>query len=118
MKVFFWKHNQSVDTFAKTLADDLFSQIPPDAVRRYFSGETIVASGEKITPQKDQAQRKEVERLIKDAVVKVQQFKVQQSLGIYRKARLHLVFTERLAELGFLPDIVQQVNQVILLQSP
>lgn len=116
MKLFFWKHNQLVDSFAKTLADELFSQVPPNAVRRYFSGNEV--AGEKLSPQKDQAQRKEVERLIKDAVIKVQQFKAQQSLGVYRKARLHLVFTERLTELGFALDIAQQVNQVILLQSP
>jgi hypothetical protein len=118
MKLFFWENNRAVDEFAKALADDMFSRIQPSTVSDYFAEVSGVPLLHKLTPQKQKLQKKEVEDKIKEAVLKVQQFKSTQSIGIYRKARLHLVFTERLKELGFDADIAQEINRTILLQTP
>lgn len=109
MELFFWKKNRSVDQFAKTLADELFSYLQPAVAESYFAA----------APGKLPAARvKDLERRIKDTVLKVKHFKEQQSLGVYRKARLHLVFTERLKELGFSEPVAREINKVILLQTP
>lgn len=113
MGLFFWKKNQLVDQFAKTLADELFSYLPPAAVESYFA-----TAADRAVNKLPAAQIKDLERRIKDAVLKVQYFKGQQSLGVYRKARLHLVFTERLEELGFSKTAAQEINKIILLQTP
>ncbi|HSC75052.1 MAG TPA: hypothetical protein VLB90_02305 [Pseudomonadales bacterium] len=113
MEMFFWKKNRLVDQFAKTLADDLFSYLQPAVVEGYFAKAAGKAAG-----KLPAAQIADLERRIKDVVLKVQHFKTQQSLGIYRKARLHLIFTERLKELGFSEPVAQEINKIILLQTP
>jgi hypothetical protein len=117
MQLFFWKKNRAVDQFAQALADDLFSYLQPDVVSAYFA-DAATSGGAQSGKAVGKQQKHDLERRIKDAVLKVQQFKMEQSLGIYRKARLHLVFTERLKELGFSEDIAQQINKTILLQTP
>lgn len=113
MKLFFWKKNQQTDQFAKTLADDLFSYLQPNVVEAYFAN-VNGGKGAALAP----AQKHDLERRIKEAVMKVQLFKKEQNLGVYRKARLHLVFTERLKELGFNDAVAQEINKTILLQTP
>ncbi|MEZ5493996.1 MAG: hypothetical protein R3E61_05265 [Pseudomonadales bacterium] len=123
MKLFFWKDNYRIDSFAKQLADDFCNQVQPDAARVYFgSGEAIASlpatknnnSGKRSTPNKQVG----VERCVNEVALKLAQFKVQEKLGIYGKARVHMSFMERLNELGFGEETVQRLNRTLLLKAP
>lgn len=115
MKLFFWKDNPHIDTFAQTLADDLFSHVQPDAALAYFSADA--STDARNAGKKALAQNREIDRRIKDLVKKVKQFRTQYALGIYGKARLNLKFMERLKDLGFAPEVAKKLNQIILLQA-
>lgn len=131
MKLFFWKNNFVIDSFAKKLADDFFSSAQADIVNAYFSeaeqagaGTLATASGSKKTqkpPSRQQQhtkQQQQIERGVHDTALKLAQFKAQEKLGVYGKARLHMSFAERLAELGYSKETVQQLNRMLLLKSP
>ena len=112
MGLLFWKKNAEIDAFAKTLSDDLFSRIQPVAMQLYFG---FAVDGQKpLTPQKT----KEVQQRLQDMLMQVRQFKQLNKLGIYGKARLHMIFRERLTELGFAPEVVQKLDRLVLLQTP
>lgn len=112
MGLFFWKKNKEIDAFAKTLADDLYSRIQPGAMQLYFG---LASDAPKpLTPQKT----KEVQQRLHDMVMQAKQFKQLNKLGIYGKARLHMTFRERLAELAFAPEVVQKLDRILLLQVP
>lgn len=122
MKLFFWKDNYRIDSFAKQLADSFCNQVQPDAAYAYWSGGEASApvpaakgKGNKHSSVKKSAG---VERCVNEVALKLAQFKVQEKLGIYGKARVHMSFMERLRELGFNEKTVQQLNRELLLKAP
>ena len=86
----------------------MFSTVQPEAAHAYVEE----------TDEKRKKANKKVERKVQDIVFRVQEFRVQHSLGVYGKARLHLTFTERLKELGYDPKVAEKLNELILLRSP
>lgn len=108
MQLFFWRKNKQIDTFASTLANDLYSAVQPDTALTYISG----------INEKSNKGDKKIDRRLQDLVFRIQEFRVQHSLGVYGKARLHLTFTERLKELGYEPKVAEKLNELILLRTP
>jgi hypothetical protein len=126
MKLFFWKDNFMIDSFAKQLADDFFSHIPPTELQRYFaSPDTVEAEAPEPAPTKrgkkpakaKPAKAPSTGLRIHDMALKTAQFKQQSKLGVYGKARLHLTFMERLAELGYEQSLARQLNNLLLRRS-
>lgn len=120
MKLFFWKDNYRIDSFAKQLADDFCNQVQPDAISVYFAGSEAVVSVAKNKGDKGGATKKAagVERCVNEVALKLAQFKAQERLGVYGKARIHMGFMARLGELGFDEGSVQQLNRTLLLKAP
>jgi primosomal protein N'' len=122
MKWFFWQKNRAVEAFARALADDLSSYLQPEVLAEHLAGiagadnkkKTAKAVGQK----KAAARSLEVQHRLAEMILRVQQFKAVHSLGVYRKARLHQVFENRLVELGYPAELAQEVNRLILLQTP
>ncbi len=112
MNLFFWKKNKVVDVFATDLASEFFSSVQPQVARAFLSSKE---SGNKQKP--DKAVRK-VEGKIHDTIREVDQFKTLHSLGVYGKARLHMMFRARLEELGYDEDVAKGVDQIVMLQTP
>ncbi len=108
MQLFFWKKNKQIDTFANTLANELFSTLQPDDARAYL-----------VSPKgKSGKTDRKTDRRIQDLIMQVQHFRIQYSLGVYGKARLHLTFTERLKELGYDPTVADKLNEMIMIRTP
>ena len=122
MALFFWQKGKLVEAFARTLADDVSSVMRPEAVTEYLT----LSANMHTSTQKNPAKKSKktisgavaVEQQLDDAVKRVNQFKQEHSLGVYRKARLHQLFTDRLTELGFPPELANDLNRVILMQTP
>ena len=62
--------------------------------------------------------RKKIDRRLDDMVLRIQQFRSANSLGVYGKARLHMRFTERLKELGYEAKVADRFNEILLLRTP
>ncbi len=110
MNLFFWKKNRNIDIFASDLANEFYSRVQPDAAHSFF---------EKTPKDKhEKKSRKQTEATIQDAIKRLEQFRITNSLGVYGKARFHLKFTERLKELGYGADIAKRINEFIMLKTP
>lgn len=108
--MFFGKKNQKIDGFAQNMADDLYSQLPPENAHLYvFEADSSEKISQKI---KNDAIRK-----MNEKIVLFQQFKKANKLGLYGKARLHMKFTERLKELGYAESVAEELNKAIMLRS-
>jgi hypothetical protein len=108
MQLFFWKKNRQIDAFAHNLANDLYSTVQPDAALAYA---TQSASKSKKSDAK-------TARKLDDLIMQVKQFRLDNSVGVYGKARLHLKFMERLKELGYQDKVAEKINEVIMLRTP
>lgn len=108
MQLFFWRKNKQIDTFANTLANELFSNLQPDNAVAYLAG------------PKDKSGKtdKKIDRRIQELIMQVQHFRIQHSLGVYGKARLHLTFTERLKELGYDQKVADRLNEMVMIRTP
>lgn len=112
----FRKKNSIIDHFAHNLAAEFYSRISTEQVTEYFS--PIEASSNLKKADKSQAKRDQITMIFNEVILQVQQFKTIHKLGIYGKARLHLIFTERLKDLGYPPAIAAEVNKTILIRTP
>lgn len=122
MKLFFWQKDQSVKAFAHALANDLTSRLDAETLSEYLatvntpeakSGKAAAASTKKTARHSQDIQRR-----LTEVILQVRQFKSDQRLGVYGKARLHQAFEGRLTELGYPPALAHEVNRLILLQTP
>lgn len=110
MNLFFWRKNKHIDVFAGSLANELYSAVQPEQMKKYLRLE----KGDK----KAQKEIRKIESQFNNAIKLVQQFRATHSLGVYGKARLHLKFIERLEELGYDKNSAKKVNEIILLKTP
>ena len=110
MNLFFWKSNRVIDSFANQLANELFSNIQPEAARKYLDG----ASDKKQIRKYEKKMQNELQGLVK----KINEFKLINSLGVYGKARLHLKFKLRLEELGYDARVTSKLNEVLMVETP
>ena len=118
MGIFFWKKNKQIDTFAFQIADDLYSEIQPEAATKYLE---LNQKHKQAKDKESKGLSKEEEkttRKLKDTILRIQQYRALHKLGIYGKARLHLTFTGRLEELGYDKATAKELNHIILLATP
>ena len=108
MGLFFWKKNNVIDKFANDLANELYSDIQPQLIAEYMSGEET-ANVKKYG--------KKIDNRLSGVVKAVQQFRLTHSLGVYGKARLQLKLNERLEELGYEKKAIDKLNRMILLRA-
>ena len=110
MNLFFWKKNKAVDVFATDLASEFYSSVQPQVARAFLES--------KSSKNKKEKSVRKVEGKIHDLVREVDQFKTLHSLGVYGKARLHMMFRARLEELGYDEDVAKGVDQIVMLETP
>ncbi|NEX16511.1 MAG: hypothetical protein C1943_07765 [Halochromatium sp.] len=101
----FGKKKKILIAFAAQTADTLFSQAPPALV-------------EKHRLEKSKQATKQFHASVEDALMRVAQFKASEKPGIYGKAKLHLVFANRLKELGYPDEVANEINAYILTKTP
>jgi len=114
MNFFFWKKNKQIDIFAILLADEFYSHIQPQ-VAIDFVKETTRGRKQSGTTNR---QNIRINKILEDSARQIIAFKEQHSLGVYGKARLHLIFMQRLNQLGYSEDITKYLNEIILVRSP
>lgn len=108
MGILFWKRNNpKIDAFARAAADELFSYVNPEEASRHFSGEK----------EKKKKKQRNIENHIKGVILQMHDFGVENSLGIYGKARLQMKFSERLIELGYEEEIAKKIVESVLFQG-
>lgn len=101
----FWRKNREIDGFANTLADELYSQLPPQMLEKQDK-----SAAKKISRRFD----KELQHIANQ----LQDFKVIHKLGVYGKARFHLAFVERLRSHGYPEDLSKEINEYLLVNVP
>ena len=122
MQIFFWKKNKLIDGFAISLANDLFSVLQPEAAKAYVFG--VKAKSKSKSKGKGKGKGKEIKadarikRKISDLILRIKQFKADNSIGVYGKARIHMQFSNRLVELGYDEETAKLINEIIMLRSP
>ena len=87
--------SKAVDTFAKTLAQDIAKRYPPSL---------DTAAEKKISQNR-------VSRILEDAYAKAIAFHREHKLGVYRKARLGNTFRWELTELGYSKPFVEMATE-------
>ncbi len=87
---------KQVDEFAKTLAQELAKQCPPDPERG--------AGRPNVTPRR-------LVSMLEQICGKALSFREQHNLGVYKKARLGNTFRWELIELGYARDFIDDVTQ-------
>lgn len=101
----FGKKNKLLKNFSRVTADTLYSNAPPPLVEKHRTG-------------KDRKATKQFQAAVEDSLMRVAQFKATEKPGIYGKAKLHFVFAERLKELGYPPEIADEINTYIMTKTP
>ena len=108
MQIFFWKKNKQIDEFANAIANDLYSTIPPDVALDFMNE----------SDSKSKKVNTKVARKLDDIVLRIKQFRAENSIGVYGKARLHLKFAEQLEELGYEKKVAGLFNEKIMIRTP
>jgi len=103
--LFFWRINKKIDEFSTSLADELYSQITPE----------MLAIANKKSDKKISINWDKQVHLI---IMQIREYKHTHGLGIYRKARLHQTFMNRLEVHGFSKRLIKELNEHLLLQTP
>jgi len=108
MPIFFWKKNKQIDAFANSIANDLYSTIQPDAALEFVNelGSKTSKTGAKVA------------RKLDDVILRINQFRAENPLGVYGKARLYMKFAEQLEELGYEKKVVKVLNEKIMVRTP
>lgn len=107
MGLFFWKDNKKIDAFAFALAEDLFSHVLPDAAKQQFAGGGL----------DNKKKQRKVELRLNALIGQMREFNQTNSLGIYGKARLQKVFSDRLLELGYDDAVTSRLVETIVLRN-
>ena len=114
MNIFFWRKNKLIDSFSVMLADEFFSNLPPQQLAE-FSADLKSAGNRKKAEKK---MNRKMQSVVESAVSKFSEFIRSESLGVYGKARLHMQFMERLQQLGYEKELAEKINQDIMLKIP
>ena len=114
MDIFFWRKNKIIDNFSVKLADEVFSNLPPQQIAE-FTSELKSAGNQKKAEKK---MNRKMQSVIESAVSQFSEFIRAESLGVYGKARLHMQFMARLQELGYEKELAEKINQDIMLKIP
>ncbi|MCG7867903.1 MAG: hypothetical protein JAZ17_20815 [Candidatus Thiodiazotropha endolucinida] len=107
--LFFFKKNKLIKKFARSTAEELFSNLPPAILEKQY---------DKKNKKMARKANKAFQGVLDDAVFSVAQFKSVNKLGVYGKAKFHLEFVERLKELGYSDQIAEAINEDILIKTP
>jgi len=110
MSLFFWTKNKQIDVFASTLANEFYSLVQPQVAKDYFDTSSDDKDARKA--------RKIMGGRLQEVIREVDQFRTNNSLGVYGKARLHMKFAERLKELGYDANTVTKINELVMLSTP
>lgn len=93
MGLFDWLSSKDVDSFAKSLAEELAKQYPP-ALENPAEGINTKRAHGQIT-------EKRLTRILETLYEKAMTFRASHKLGVYRKARLGNTFRWELETLGY-----------------
>jgi len=107
VSIFFWKNNKVIDELAASLAEDLYNTVNPKSFDKFFADE-------KANKKLD----KNVKRAIGNVIVRIKDYRKDNKMGVYAKARFHLKFKNRLYELGYSDDVVEDVDKLIMVETP
>ncbi|MEW8030391.1 MAG: hypothetical protein AB2806_21980 [Candidatus Thiodiazotropha sp.] len=101
----FGKKKRLLIDFANQVAEELYRRVPPKIVDEHLSGKSKSAT-------------RKFNDGLDEGIMRIAQFKANEHLGIYGKAKLHQVFANRLLELGYSNELANEINQYILIKTP
>src|SRR5262245_26376342 len=105
MKLLFWRGHEALDAFSTGLADAFAARVP--AAR--LAGDANRKKAAKLERSFDGA--------LRSLLAEVSRYKRENALNLYTKARLLRGFRNRMAALGYEPDMVEEITRMMLLQS-
>ncbi len=106
--MFFWRKNRTIDAVAFEVADEIYSQVPP---------EMLLASAQGPGRKPDKKLDRKLARAQQASARRLREFIQVQELGVYGKARINLKVIERLREHGYGEDFIDQVKDYLLLEA-
>lgn len=116
MAIFPWQKTKEIDRFANWLADEFFSRIQPELADEHFKSKNKnIENKKELKSMQNNAQK--VNQAISQTIAEFRKFRESQSLGVYGKARFHMKFRDRLAELGYEKDIAKKLDEEILFKT-
>jgi hypothetical protein len=105
----FGKKNKEITAYARFLAEEFFSNLPPNLIEKQHDGQDKKGA---------RAAKRRFETVLDDTVSHAKQFKEQKNLKVYGKAKFHLEFTARLKSLGYDPELADEINRSIMVRTP
>ncbi|MBI5041827.1 MAG: hypothetical protein HZB57_11715 [Gammaproteobacteria bacterium] len=110
-RTMFWfgKKNKEITAFARFLAEEFFSNLPPNLIEK---------QNDKTDQKGARSAKQRFESALDDIVSHAKQFKQQKNLKVYGKAKFHLEFAARLKSLGYDAKLVNEINHAVMVRSP
>lgn len=103
MDLFFWRGTKELDSFAESLANELYSSFPPSVIDKAL--------------KEGDPKHKKLQLYLEDVKAKVAHYKVTNKVGVYKKARLHLRFMQTLEELGYEPGTAREISDMLIFHT-
>ena len=99
MGFIFWRKNRLLDKFGLSLAND-FSKI--------FSPKLAISS-------KQNKADKKLDRALSSLQKKIKQYRLQDTPGVYKKARIMRSFIMQLESIGYDAELIEKLKQEVLM---
>ena len=104
--MYWWgKKKRLLIEFAAEVAEELYQRVPPEIVEKHLSGKN-----KKATRRFDAA--------VDNAIARIADFRSKNKPGVYGKAKIYQVFAQRLKELGYPEELVDDINAFIITKNP
>lgn len=101
---FYSRKKRILVDFANQLADELYQRTPPEIVEQHLKGNSKSAT-------------KKYNKSLANAVTNLIQFKSIEQPGFYGKSKFHQVFSNRLLEIGYSKEMVEEINRHLLMNT-
>jgi hypothetical protein len=102
---FYGKKKRLLIDFANQLADELYQRSPPELIEQHLKGKSKSAT-------------KKYNKSLDNALRSITQFKETERPGFYGKSKLHQTLANRLYELGYSKEVIEEINRHLLMNTP
>jgi len=98
----FFHRKSEIDAFAKTMADEFSKTLPIDHIRSF----------------EEKKYQNKLDKGLAKIIREVGICQSKKKMGVYYKARFHMIFMDRLREIGYPEDLIQNINKAVMLATP
>jgi hypothetical protein len=101
---FYGKKKRMLIDFAHQLADELYQHAPPEIIEQHLMGKSKSAT-------------KKYNKCLTNTARNLTIFKSNEHPGFYGKSKLFQEFSNRLLNMGYSKEIVEEINRYMLMNS-